>query len=458
MTREEFLIKLSEKYHQLGFMTIEKEEVKMQADSLVFWYDLFCRGKSPEWIFSELEAIAVKMGIYHKGATELFGKRSVTHGSGPKLHLGLSRFYWLREWKYNRDRVLREMDSDVSAGFTYARCLAQVENMPGSNAWTGKEILPTWPDHQSLMEGLTSAAENRGLRILWTFLGKGGNTNLSSARKNIVVQCANALKGVKGGVLVNEIMNEAHVGGEVEWKELRDLASLAEEICGIPTATSSSPSEDPVDWEESQNPNLKIAHLDRTRTGAEYDRPWRKAWEYGLAGNRWIDNEPIGPGSSVESEDRPSVLRSMRLVAYICRAFATCFHSRAGVYGDIDMNTTPGYREVAKCMRYITPGMIEGIQISVRDSQSWWRVPDDEFVANSGKGMLRLYSLFDSSLGWMFSVAFGLVSDVTVYARKAMWVDIINQDDDEVRRVELQPDQPLILKKRSDYLLKAGVL
>lgn len=44
-------------------------------------------------------------------------------------------------------------------------------------------------------------------------------------------------------------------------------------------------------------------------------------------------NEPIGPGSSVNSESDPIKLCSAAVFAYLANLPAYVYHSRAGVYG-----------------------------------------------------------------------------------------------------------------------------
>ena len=240
---------------------------------------------------------------------EAVGSRAVSAG----LQVGLTRFYWLREWKFNRDRVLRELDQDAAAGFTYARVLAQVGSHDPQDPWYGLMTDPNWPDHSELVRGLTEAAMARGMRILWTFLGKA--MPKQADRRVFVARMADVLKSVPAGVLTQEIMNEPACGSGLtggyitasEILELRDIAaangllSATGAVWTEPDWVKETPYPDatgmtPEGWAKTQR-GVGISHNDRDMSRGEgQDRPWRQGWDIGLEGMRWIENEGVGPG------------------------------------------------------------------------------------------------------------------------------------------------------------------
>jgi hypothetical protein len=392
------------------------------------------------------------------------GLRAVQDDAGPALFVGLSRFSWLHDWKFDRDRVFREMDEDRAAGYRYARVLGQVGSLGEERFWAGREIDHRWPDHEELVAGMTRAAQERGLRLLWTSIGKGGGLSKQPERRSFIERMARTLREVSGGVLVHEMMNEPSVGGEITLGELLELQAIAErEAPGLLSATGAVwvPHGSRFDraWRRTQR-EVGIAHLDRDIGREErQDRPWRQALAPGALDLRWIDNEPIGPGSSVETETRAEVLRSHRLVALVCRAFATCFHSRAGVRGLDPMSEMPGYAECPRALRFLPPELPNGILTSAvggSPERPFDIGPGDVRRSNgNARGLVDVCACRVDRTH--YAVAFGLLSEVSLVARRNMVVEILSQDrNDRLATRELQKGERLSLTPAADYLLKCA--
>lgn len=384
-----------------------------------------------------------------KGVVRFYGERAVGDEDGPKLYVGLSRFYWLWAWRYDRDRVLREMDKDRALGYRYARVLAQVgdPNDP-KDYWVGRIANAGWRDHLELVASLTRVAAERGLLILWTLFGKGGPVQHSEYRPPYVHGVSTVLRDCAAGVLTQEVMNEPMVGGDISLDELLELWHIAKEAApALPTATGAVWTErgwvsadpdyaadtgfSPEGWEKTQR-EVGIAHLDRWQPNLpnpeNIDRPWRQPWDVGLESKRWVDNEHVGPGASVHSETRPTVLRSMRAVAFISRAFASCLHGAAGIRGDIPWEGQPGYVEAPHAVRFLPGTLPNGRQQNANAN-----FPDrpydlsDEYVRSiSGKGIVRAYSCQDA--GICYTVPFGPVSAYQLVSRANFHVECFQQD------------------------------
>jgi hypothetical protein len=346
------------------------------------------------------------------------------------------------------------MDSDAFWGYNYARILAQVDG----DFWKGKEVYSTWSGHEELVSSLTHAAYERGLRILWTFIGKPMKGQ--EKRRAFVKRMSDVLRN-NPGVLIQEIMNEPMVGGDISLEELLELHDIAKQngnltATGAVWTTEGATSFSPEAWRNTQR-DIGICHLDRDQSKSEMqDRPWRQAWDVGLEGMRWIDNEPIGPGSSVNTEDRFKVLRSHRLVAFISRAFATCFHSKAGVRGDELMVDMPGYSKIPYAKQFLPGNLPNGQQQNANSKfpDRHWDV--DNIRSDNGKGVVRVYG--NQLDGVQYTVAFGPVSDFKLTARYNLYVNCFQQDiKDKLWEIDMLKGESVILTpKHVDYFLTSA--
>lgn len=375
------------------------------------------------------------------GLSRFFGSRAVGDDDGPKLYVGLSRMAWLWFWKFDRDRVLRELDADRAAGYRYGRVLAQVgDPKNAADYWAGRIVDPDWPDYQDLIAGLTDAAAERGHLIEWTISGKGGPYDNPAKRPDLIRRVAPVLNAHRLGCLFGEIMNEPNVQNEIGATEIRDLAALAKSLCpSLPWATGAvwrDPADEGFDaaLARTQTNDLDIEHLDRDQSRSEgKDRPWRQGWDHGLTGRRWADNEAVGPGSSVTSENRPNVLRSHRAVNFLCRAFASTLHGKPGVRGDLrweDPDFNAAYLQAPKAIRFLPGNLSDGSPQNANTNY-----PDRPFDldvrflrADNGntRGIVRCYSILTD--GVYYSIPFGPVSPFELTARRNLRVGCFQQD------------------------------
>ncbi len=412
------------------------------------------------------------------GTFRVFGQRAAGDDDGAKLYVGLSRFTWLRDWKFDRDRVLREMDADRAAGYRYARVFAQVANMGPDTYWSGREIDADWADHDGLIGTMTDAAAERGLLLLWTIVGKGGPADDQRYRVELVQRVATVLRYHAKGVLFPECVNEP--GFYLSLNALRELYDAGkQEAPNLQWATGAVWTEpgwvenkpkyegatafSSAGWNKTQG-QIGVAHLDRDLgDGAERpDRPWRQAWDVGLEGRRWCDNEHIGPGASVNSESRANVLRSHRAVAFLCRAFATCLQGEAGVRGLSPWEAEPAYLAAPRAVRFLPGDLVNGQQHNA--NEKFPNRPFDistEFIrSESGKGIIRLYTC-QAPDGAYYTIPFAPVSRYEFAARFGMKVRCFQQDfNDLIWEREVQPGEVIDFSPEPaiDYVLESRLL
>jgi hypothetical protein len=390
-----------------------------------------------------------------------YGARSCQDQDGPRLLVGFTAFHFVWSWKFDRDRVKRDIDLAVVHGYDYGRGLCQVGTTT-DGYWNEKAVLTSWPDLDELVASLTDYAADNGLRMAWTLMGKGGEIDQSqAARIRFCERMGHVLKGRR--IAFAEAMNEAYAFVAQDIIDCRaaflstygtDLADLVGTSAVPGPESGESFGQAVARWSRG----LVFGHLDRDQSKSEMqDRPWRQSWEWGLEGKRWVDGEPIGPGSSVAQERRPDVLRSHRLVSFVARAMASCFHSRAGVRGDLAYQDMPGFAEAPRAKRFLPGHFADGEQVNGHWPNSIWQpLSKDQIRADNGNtsGLIRLYSNFAPD-GLVYSVPFGLVSPVTLTAKVNLKsVRICNQDTNEVlNEVSLAAGQPLTLPVATDYLL-----
>lgn len=394
------------------------------------------------------------------GPVRLHGDRAAKTDAGPTPLVGLSRFYWTWAWRHDRDRVLRELDDDQKRGYHFARVLGQVGNLDGDDYWAGLVVSGDEPDHQDTLVGLTAAAAERGILIEWTLIGKGGRSDRQSWRRDYIRRSVQALATIPAGVFLVEIMNEPGVQGRITPDELVELHRIAKDsgpfLVGTGAAWDQSGTDwTPDAWARTQR-GVGIVHLDRDQTKSErQDRAWRQGWDIGLEGTPWVDNEPIGPGASVATEDRPRVLRSHRLIAFICRAMATVYHADAGIRGRHPMTESPGYDDCPKAIRFLPGDLANGRQINANDHFPDRPFDVDQVRSESGRGVVRVYTC-QAPDGRFYTVPFGPVSPFTLTARRGLTIDAFDQDLGDrlwTRQVSDGERLPLDLGDRPDILL-----
>jgi len=360
--------------------------------------------------------------------------RALGDASGPIPFLGVSRFYHGHAMTHDRDRVLRDNASDVAAGYHYKRVMYQVgEDRPG-DYWHGVAADHNDPRHAESVRWDLEQCRAAGLRVVATLIGKGNGLDRQRNRRVYIERMAYILKEYPDVVLTAEIMNEPWMFGEATPEDLQELVGIYRSINNTDLVGTGSYWDEPgvafVDqWRRTQGP-IGIIHLDRDTTRSEMqDRPWRQPWDVGLLNHPWIDNEPIGPGSSVASERRAEVLRSHRLVALLSGAVATCFHPDEGIRGFGNAQDVPGYVECARAARFLSPNVANGEKQNANANfpNRHWDLPNEFLRAGNGntRGVVRAYGTQVD--GAQYTVPFGPVSSYYLVARYDLDVTVHSQ-------------------------------
>ena len=239
-------------------------------------------------------------------------------------------------WAYRHDRGWLDDQLEFLAehDFDAIRVLGEVGDPTAPDFWDGREIDWRWPDYESVIAGLTDLAYDRyGLRVQWTIFA-GAPIADRALRDEIVDRFLRMSRGRETKILAFEIANEYSKNGFPGAEGVTELARLArrmKEATTVPVAASSH-APDLCGLYASDAADMATFHFDRARR----DLPSVILSESGCATLPPIlsNNEPIGPGSSVESESDPYRIVADAANTYLAGMPIYIFHTGPGVRDD----------------------------------------------------------------------------------------------------------------------------
>jgi len=272
--------------------------------------------------------------------------------NGPFLGLGASLFW--AAWAYKFDPVKLEANlqflSDV--GFNYIRALGVVGDPDGPDYWDGREIDKDWPDYAEVIAGVTDLAYDQyGIRIEWTLIGDGQvAVPTYQERVDLIDTFVAMSQGREEKIIHFEIANEAWQNGFPgsdgieELRELTQYLGSKTPILVAASAPNGHTCDDALGIYDGDVADLATIHFDRDTSYVEgHWRPVRQPWEHQFCPiPTGSNNEPIGPGSSVDTEEDPLKLVAAAINTYLSSLPLYVFHSNAGVLGFQDVMAMPG--------------------------------------------------------------------------------------------------------------------
>jgi hypothetical protein len=303
---------------------------------------------------------------------------SLVDDGGPFLGLGVSYFTALWRAKHDQARLESDLEYLSRCGFNYYRMLSMV----GYNAaWDGLEIAPlsftsrggkrveAWPDYwQQLRELIDLAYDRYGMRTQITIFA---DAQLMPEKKERIEHMRKLLADVVPGrehkIIMLEVANEAWqngFAGDEGVKQLREFAEYLGARTDIPIAITSN-----HDWPELGSfkgfqqvyadgvADIATWHFSRDRRTDDGWKPVYDCWELGERPGfpPVSSNEPIGPGSSVNTEQEPIRLVMAAAFAYSANLPMYVFHSGAGVFGRTRFEEMSGIDRFGPVLRLL-PG------------------------------------------------------------------------------------------------------
>lgn len=286
----------------------------------------------------------------HAGGDVRLDGRVLVDDKGPFLGLGATYMNALHDAKFNPARLRQELDDLKRHGFNFIRVLSMVGY---HGFWDGYEIAPVafvnrdgktvsaWPDYDDQLAGLLDVAASYGLRTEITIFADAQLMPDVETRLAHMDRILRIVNERRDKVLMLEVANEAWQNGfpgDEGEEQLRAFGAYLKARTPLLVALSSPP-DTSVDglrtlYDASQA-DLATVHLSRdTRTEEGPWLPVRDSWRVGHAlAIPASSNEPIGPGSSVASDDEPARLAGAAIFAYMAGLPIYVFHSNAGIRG-----------------------------------------------------------------------------------------------------------------------------
>jgi hypothetical protein len=371
---------------------------------------------------------------------------SLSDAKGRFNALGASLFWAAWGYKHDLPRLEANLAYLADNGFEYIRALGVVGDPNGPDYWDGREIVWTWPDYASVIAGLTDLAwQKYGLRVQWTLIGDGQVSIPAEADRYALVDTFVAMsQGREDAIVLFEIANEAWqngFAGDEGLAQLRALSATMRSKTPILVAASAPDGhecDDGLAIYAGDIADIATIHFDRDVGKADgHWRPVRQPWEHQFCGLPvGSNNEPIGPGASVNTEDDPLKLVAAAIVTHIASLPMYVFHSSAGVRGDSDIWEMAG-AGAFQHLDALVPGDLaswspqnchwEGSPFICYAGDSQGALVADTMwpdLASPTSGAVRVYSATDG--GEFLSAPIGILGHVTLEARKSMIFDVIH--------------------------------
>lgn len=360
--------------------------------------------------------------------------RAVADAAGPFNALGGTLFWGAWGYKFDRPRLERNLHTLSAAGINYVRILGSI----GGASWEDRETDPRWTDYEAIIAGITDLAYDRyGMRVQWTLFGGAPFTPAGAFRERLVDRFAALAKGREHKIFAFEIANEAWqngFAGAAGVSELRRLGKRLHDSTSVLVALSSPQGEATCSTYADAGVDAMTLHYDRAYGSEGPLNPLLRPWNF-PANDRVcrgklplivLNNEPIGPESSVRQDDSPSRIAAAYVMTFLAGNAAYVLHAGPGIRGggaaDVSSNLRrhahfdelPSFKPIATALaaakRYLPAGLA-----------NWTRHPPNAAAAPI-RGHDRLYTAVSG--GSFVALAVGITHPVTVHAHVTAAIDI----------------------------------
>ena len=231
-------------------------------------------------------------------------------------------------YKFDKARLEQNLDHLSKNGIHYIRALGVVGDYDEPDFWDGREIDWHWPDYADVIAGLTDLAWNQyGMRVEWTLIGDGQKNIPDMADRYALVDTFLAMsKGREHAIMHFEIANEAWQNGfegEQGIADLRALSQYMKDGTDLLVAASAPAGVSCADWQAVYGgdvADLATIHFDRDIGQVEGSwRPVHLPWTLEDCADLPVgsNNEPIGPGASVNTEEDPVKLAYAAISTFV---------------------------------------------------------------------------------------------------------------------------------------------
>lgn len=376
---------------------------------------------------------ASKVTPARKGIVRASGA-TLLDDEGPRTYLGGSLFWSLWGYEHDRARLVQNLKYLKSINTDYVRVILSAK-------WGIVDPNPTKPNWESNIAGMVDLIYSMGMRTELTIFGYDDPTPTPASRKKAVEAVARVANARPHKVFLIEVANEAFTNfPDSTTSELRDLARYLQANTKNLVAVT-APQGDSCDaqrkWYGGNVGSVVTLHFSRSFTGGQW-RPVRQPWREsrftcdGVA-RAYVDNERIGPQSSVNSDSDPMRLSAGHGVSWLSGVGAVTLHTGAGISGQKDaarnrpanVFETVGINEIAKAINNTRNSMQVDIAGFAKDASRPSRVFS---LSDSDWDKIDAGRFYCAYRGIDFTCeVFAITGALNPVSEKAMRVRIIHQ-------------------------------
>jgi hypothetical protein len=416
-------------------------------------------------IGSSAEAqVSVRHG---RGPVRLDG-RALADNGGPWLPLGASLFWALWGEQHDPERLDANLAWLAERGVDYVRVLGMV----GADSWSDRRVDPRAPDYWETVDRLFARLARHGLRVEVTiFADAQVMMPRRTDRQAFVDRWAAYAEANRARVVLLEVANEYRQNGLEDVDELRALARRLARGTRVLVAISSASTSEACRVYAGSAADLATVHYPRAWSP---DNPWEAVgqpwgwpgrYDAGCRGRLpvAVNNEPIGPQSSVEADEDPGRLVMAYVTTFVAGNAAYVLHTGAGIRGggaaDLAAGRAADFADVPGLVA--TLAGIERTRRYLPGDLSNWRRRDGRDPTLPLTGLSEavragaLTAVYATTSRTRFvAVVMGARRDVVLRARTGLVVEMHEPvGDAPARRVELGAGERLTLRGADAYIL-----
>ena len=311
-------------------------------------------------IWEQFTRISIEPAYKRLGLVRAVG-RAAQDDSGLFHPLGLTFFWALYGWKFERERILEHLEWMKQYQFDYLRILGEVN-------WSGRSIEPFgWPNYQHILaEFVDFAYDNYGLRTQLTMVGGKYQKDHETLVAPVVQSRPNKFMHLE---TANEYGRLDKISKDDLIRVSRYLSDYTPNLVALSTIDANQTFASMIEDTKEAGADMFTLHTRRS----DHDAYWsavRQGYDFKNFPYISSNNEPQGPQSSVEELSNPMQLTMARATSIVCNGAFYVLHVAQGVTGKAEpkynrpenMWDVPNIDAIMRHVRYLDTCLPEGIE------------------------------------------------------------------------------------------------
>jgi len=271
------------------------------------------------------------------GRVKLDG-RALADGHGPFMALGATLFWAIWGEQHDAERLDKNLEWLAARGVDYVRILGMV----GAEGWDDRRIDPSSATYWPAVDRLLDRLARHGLRAQVTIFADAQVMMPEPKHRMAFVDLwADRANRQPERIVLLEVANEHWKNGLEDVQEMRALGRRLTERTEVLVALSAPRWGQACDVYAGSAADLATVHYDRSFDAGNPWRPVLQPWDWpgednGRCRGRLpvaVNNEPIGPQSSVKEDDDPLRLVMAYVTTFLAQNAAYVLHAGAGIRG-----------------------------------------------------------------------------------------------------------------------------